>query len=53
MIEAISATGRTIPLYIILASKKRMQNWFNSSLESQTTLDTSESGFTNDRIGVL
>jgi len=53
MIEAISATSRTILLYIILAGKRRMQNWFNSRLESQTTLDTSESGFTNDRISVL
>src|SRR5277367_40730 len=49
VIEAISATGRTILLYIILAGKRRMQNWFNSGLESQTTF---ESRFTNDRIGV-
>jgi len=34
VIEAISATGRTIPLYIILAGKRRMQNWFNLGLES-------------------
>ena len=52
IIEAISATGRTILLYIILAGKRRMQNWFNSKLESSTIFDMSDSGFTNDRIGV-
>ena len=52
MIEAISATSRTILLYIILAGKRRMQNQFNSKLEDATTFDISESRFTNDRIGV-
>jgi hypothetical protein len=29
-----------------------MQNWFNSGLDAATLFDISESGFTNDRIGV-
>ena len=52
VIEAISTTGRKIAPYIILASKRRMQNWFNSNLAPTTVFDMSDKGFTNDRIGV-
>jgi hypothetical protein len=52
VIEAISATGRKIAPYIILAGKRRMQNWFNSNLTPTTVFDMSDKGFTNDRIGV-
>ena len=53
VIKAISTTKRIIVLYIILASKRRMQNWFNLGLELTTVFDISESGFTNDCISVL
>jgi hypothetical protein len=52
VIEAISATGRKIPPYLIMAGKRRVQNRFNSELDPSTVFDMSESGFTNDRIGV-
>jgi hypothetical protein len=52
IIEAISATGRTIAPYIILASKRRMQNWFNTDLLPTSVFDMSDKGFTNDRISV-
>jgi DDE superfamily endonuclease len=29
-----------------------MENWFNPSLDPNTTFDTSDSGYTNDEIGV-
>jgi len=47
IIEAIAATRRTIAPYIILAGKRRMQNWFNSELLPTTVLDMSDKGFTN------
>ena len=53
IIKAISATGQTIAPYIILASKRRMQNWFNSDLLLTTVFDMSDKGFTNDCISVL
>ena len=52
VIEAISATGRTIAPYMIMAGKRRMQNWFNNKLDQASIFDMSESGFTNDRISV-
>jgi len=52
IIIAISATEQTIVPYIILAGKRRMQNWFNSELLPTTVLDMSDKGFTNDCIGV-
>jgi hypothetical protein len=52
IIEAISTTRRTITLYIILTSKRRMQNWFNLELRPTTVLNMSDKGFTNDRISV-
>ena len=52
VIEAISATGQTIAPYMIMASKRRMQNWFNDNLDLASIFDISESGFTNDRISV-
>src|SRR5271154_6972309 len=45
LIEAISAIGRTILLYLIIAGKRRMQT-------SSTVFDISESNFTNNRISV-
>jgi hypothetical protein len=53
VIKAISATRQTIVLYIILASKRRMQNWFNLGLELITVFDISKSRFTNNYISVL
>jgi len=52
VIEAISTTRQKIAPYIILAGKRRMQNWFNSNLALTTVFDMSDKGFTNDRIGV-
>jgi len=52
VIESISAVGETIPPYIIINGKRRMDNWFNSGLDSEIIIDISDSGYTNNRIGL-
>jgi hypothetical protein len=51
VIKAKSAARQTITLYI--ASKRRMQNWFNLRLELTTVFNISEFKFANNRISVL
>jgi hypothetical protein len=47
IIEAISATRKTILLYIILQGRWRMENWFNKYLALNTTFDMSDSDSQN------
>ena len=51
VIEAISVTRKTIPPYIILQGQQKMENWFNKKLDGETSLDMSDSGFSNNQIG--
>ena len=52
IIETISAVGESIPLYIIIKGRRRMDNWFNNNLDSDIIIDTSDSGYTNNSIGL-
>src|SRR5271169_632288 len=42
----------SIPPYIIINGKRRMDNWFNDNLDLETIIDMSDTGYTNNRIGV-
>ena len=52
IIKAISTTRQTIAHYIILTSKRRMQNQLNLEFRPTTVLNMSDKGFTNNRINM-
>lgn len=52
IIKAISTTRQTIAHYIILTSKRRMQNWLNLEFRPTTVLNMSDKGFTNNHISM-
>jgi hypothetical protein len=45
IIESISAVGETIPPYIIINGRRKMDNWFNDDLDPEITIDTSDTGY--------
>lgn len=51
-IETICANGDILPPMLILPGKQIMRGWIADSLEDETLLATSESGFSNDQLGL-
>jgi DDE superfamily endonuclease len=52
IIESISAVSEKIPPNIIINGKRRMDNWFNTNLDPETIINISDTGYTNNWIGV-
>lgn len=52
VIETISADGTVIPPMLILPGKQILRGWIAESLEDETLFTTSESGFSNDELGL-
>ena len=53
VIEAIDAAGRKPPPpLVIIQGKYLMSDWFSSEMDLDATIVTSESGFTNNAIGI-
>jgi hypothetical protein len=52
IIESVSAVGDTIPPYIIINGRRRMDNWFNDQLDPETVIDMSDTGYMNNQIGL-
>jgi hypothetical protein len=52
VIEFISAGGSSLPLFIIIKGSRIMDNWFLNNLHNKTTIITSDSGYSNNEIGV-
>jgi hypothetical protein len=48
----VSAIGQTIPVYMVLKGRRRMDAYFSDNLEEDTVIDMSDSGYSNDQIGV-
>jgi hypothetical protein len=48
----VSAVGDTIPPYVIINGRRRMDNWFNDRLDPEIVIDISDSGYTNNEIGL-
>ena len=49
-IEAVSASGRTIPPVIIIQGKHHMDSWYRERLGQKEVILLSDSGFTNDQL---
>jgi hypothetical protein len=49
-IEAISAKGWAIPLFIIFATKLHQANWYQTSLPHNWKIAGSDNGWTNDKL---
>jgi hypothetical protein len=53
VIEAIDAAGRKPPPpLVIIQGKYLMSDWFSSEIDLDAIIVTSESGFTNNAIGI-
>jgi hypothetical protein len=51
-IEAISAKGSTILLFIIFTAKLHQANWYQTSLPHNWKIAISDNGWTNDKLGL-
>ena len=51
VIEAISANGRVIPPFLILAGKLHQSKWYQTGLPMNWRIAVSENGWTTDKIG--
>jgi hypothetical protein len=52
VIEFISAGGSHLPVFIIMKGVRIMDTWFLNELDKETTIITSDSGYSNDEIGI-
>jgi hypothetical protein len=52
IIETISASGDSLPPYIILEGKRQMCYYFKDNIDERTIIDFSDTGYTNDTIGL-
>lgn len=53
VIQAVQSGGYAIPPYVVAAGKMHLESWYrNSPLPPDWTIDLSETGWTNNRIGV-
>jgi hypothetical protein len=52
-IQAVRSDGEVIPPYLVVAGKTHLESWYrNSPFPPEWTIDLSETGWTNNRIGV-
>ncbi|KJZ76545.1 hypothetical protein HIM_03881 [Hirsutella minnesotensis 3608] len=52
-VEAISATGRVIPVFLILSGTMHMANWYRlEELDKDTVIGTSPTGYSNDELSM-
>ena len=52
-VEAISATGRVIPVFLILSGVMHMSNWYRlKELDKDTVIGTSPTGYSNDELSM-
>jgi hypothetical protein len=52
VIEFISAGSSFLPLFIIIKGSRIIDNWFLNNLYNETTIITSNSGYSNNKIGI-
>ena len=52
IIKSIFVVSETIPLYIIINGRRRIDNWFNNQLNPETVIDISDTRYTNNQIGL-
>jgi hypothetical protein len=51
MVEVISATGRVIPIFLILSGMIHMANWYRlEELDKDTVIGTSPTGYSNNEL---
>jgi hypothetical protein len=52
-VEAISAAGRVIPIFLILSSTMHMANWYRlEELDKDTVIGTSPTSYSNDELSI-
>ncbi len=52
-IQAVRSDGEVIPPYLVVAGKMHLESWYrNSPFPPEWTIDLSETGWTNNRIGL-
>jgi hypothetical protein len=52
-VEAISAAGRVIPVFLILSGTMHMANWYRlEELDKDTVIGTSPTGYSNDELSM-
>ena len=52
-VEAISAAGRVIPVFLILSGTMHMANWYRlKELDKDTVIGTSPTGYSNDELSM-
>jgi hypothetical protein len=52
-VEAISAAGRVIPVFLILSGTLHMANWYRlEELDKDTVIGTSPTGYSNDELSM-
>ena len=52
LIEAISATGRSLPLFVIFKGVNKLKAWFDVLEDIHSQIATSENGWTDNELGV-
>ena len=52
LIEAISATGRSLPLFVIFKGVNKLKAWFDVLEDIHSEIATSENGWTDNELGV-
>ena len=53
VIQAVQSGGEVIPPYVVVAGKTHLESWYrNSPFPPEWTVDLSETGWTNNRIGL-
>jgi hypothetical protein len=53
VIQAVRADGEVIPPYVVVAGKTHLESWYRDSpFPPEWTIDLSETGWTNNRIGL-
>lgn len=53
VIQAVRSDGEIIPPYLVVAGKTHLESWYcNSPFPPEWTIDLSETGWTNNRIGL-
>jgi hypothetical protein len=53
VIQTVRSDGEIIPPYLVVAGKTHLESWYrNSPFPPEWTIDLSETGWTNNRIGV-
>ena len=52
LVQGVRATGKVIPLFLILAGKVLISNWFTEDLPRDWVIDVSPTGWTNNNLAL-